>query len=99
MTTFPGSPKLLKGGLVLADPVSGTIQRVITLQYNPDSLSRTLQAKTVGQDNADRSEALRLRGPAVETINLEPEITPSPLLDAPHAQHTQLPPPPPLAAP
>ena len=36
----------------------GTIRRVITLQYNPDSISRTLQAKSVGGDTADRSEAL-----------------------------------------
>ena len=26
----------------------GTMQRVIVLQYNPDSLTRTLQARTVG---------------------------------------------------
>ncbi len=90
MTTFPGSPKLLKGGLVLADPVSGTIQRVITLQYNPDSLSRTLQAKTVGQDNADRSEALRLKGPAVETIKLEAEIDAIDQLEVADAQTTQV---------
>ena len=73
-STFPGSPKLLKGGLVLVDPASGAIQRVITLQYNPDSISRSLQAKSVGTETADRSEALRLKGPAVETIKLEAEI-------------------------
>ena len=45
MTTFPGSPRLLKGGIVVIDPESGAIQRVIALQYNPDTLSRTLQPK------------------------------------------------------
>jgi len=32
MSAFPGSPRVLKGGLVLIDPVSGAIQRVIALQ-------------------------------------------------------------------
>lgn len=73
MTTFPGSPRLLKGGLVLIDPDTSVVQRIITLQYNPDSLSRTLQVQGVGE-TGDRSEALRLKGPPVETIKLEAEI-------------------------
>ena len=48
MTTFPNSPRLLKGGIVLIDPVSAAVQKVIALQYNPDSLSRTLQVQGVG---------------------------------------------------
>ncbi len=43
MTTFPGSPRLLSCGIVLIDPVSAAVQRIIALQYNPDSLTRTLQ--------------------------------------------------------
>lgn len=43
MTTFPNSPKVLKGGIVLIDVESARVQRIISLQYNPDSLSRTLQ--------------------------------------------------------
>lgn len=73
MSGFSGSPKLLRGGIVLVDPGSGAVQRVIALQYNPDSLSRTLQVQGVG-DGGERSEALRLKGPAVETIKLEAEI-------------------------
>jgi len=73
MTTFPNSPKLLKGGIVLIDPATARVQRIIVLQYNPDSLSRTLQVQGVGE-GGDRSEALRLKGPAVETIKLEAEI-------------------------
>ena len=38
MTGFTGSPRLVKGGIVLVDPVSGAVRRIITLQYNPDSL-------------------------------------------------------------
>jgi len=88
-TTFPGSPKLLKGGLVLADPASGAILRVITLQYNPDTLSRSLQAKTIGE-TGDRSEALRLKGPAVETIKLEAEIDATDQLETGDAQTTEV---------
>lgn len=73
MTTFSGSPRLLKGGVVLIDPDSGAVRRVIALQYNPDTLTRTLQPKTPGE-NTDRSEALRLKGPPVETIKLDAEI-------------------------
>jgi hypothetical protein len=74
MTTFPGSPRLLKGGLVLADPQTGAIQRVIALQYNPDTLTRTLQPQVVGATGSARNEATRLKGPPVETIKLDAEI-------------------------
>jgi len=75
MTTSPDSPRVLKGGLVLLDPVTSSVIRVIVLQYNPDSLSRTLQAQSVGESSGgDRSEALRLKGPPVETIKVEAEL-------------------------
>ena len=73
MTTFPNSPKLLKGGIVLIDPESGAVRRIIALQYNPDTLSRTLQVKGIGE-GGDRSQALRLKGPPVETLKLDAEI-------------------------
>lgn len=81
MTTFPNSPRLLKGGIVLIDPDSGAVQRVIALQYNPDTLTRSLAPKTPAE-GADRSEALRLKGPPVETIKLEAEIDAADLLAA-----------------
>ncbi|MEA3335578.1 MAG: hypothetical protein U9R25_06675 [Chloroflexota bacterium] len=81
MSTFPGTPRLIKGGLVLIDPVSAAVQQVITLQYNPDTITRTLQVQSVGE-TADRSEALRLKGPPVETISLEAEIDASDQLAA-----------------
>ena len=46
MTTFPNSPQLLKGGIVLLDPETAAVQRIISLQFNPDTLSRTLQVQT-----------------------------------------------------
>ncbi|HEY9102450.1 hypothetical protein [Chitinimonas sp.] len=74
MSSFPGSPRLLKGGIVLIDPLSGVTQRVIPLQYNPDTLTRTLQIRGVGAESGDRIEALRLKGPPTESFKLEAEI-------------------------
>jgi len=73
MTTFPGSPRLIKGGIVLMDATTGAARQVIVLQYNPDSLSRTLQPQGMGE-GAQHSEALRLKGPPVETIKLDAEL-------------------------
>lgn len=71
----PISPRLVRAGVVTMDPVTSAVQSIIALQYNPDSLSRTLQIQAVpgGQDGL-RVDALRLRGPAVETIKLEAEL-------------------------
>lgn len=72
MTTFPRSPRLLKGAIVGVDPLN-PVASVIVFQYNPDTLTRTLQAQTAGE-GGDRSEALRLKGAPVETIKLDVEI-------------------------
>lgn len=82
MTTFPGSPKLLKGGIVLIDPGTSAVLRLIALQYNPDTLTRTLQIKALAE-GGDRSDALRLTGPPVETIKLDAEIDATDQLEFP----------------
>jgi len=73
MSGFPNSPYVLKGGIVLLDPTTAQVQRIIVLQYNPDSLTRSLQVQAVSE-GSDRSEALRLKGPPVETFKVEAEI-------------------------
>src|SRR5262249_19819622 len=78
------SPRLVKGGLVQMDPASGRVLRVIGLQYNPDTLSRTLQVQAVDQ-GGNPSQALRLKGAAVETIRVEAEIDATERLDDPDA--------------
>jgi hypothetical protein len=83
MSSFPNSPQLLKGGIVLIDPTTAAIQRIITLQYNPDTLTRTLQAQTLEPGAKDRSEALRLKGPAIETFKLDAEIDATDQLEFP----------------
>src|SRR5467141_2421857 len=80
MSSFPGSPRLLKGaivGLDLFNPVSS----VAVFQYNPDTVTRSLQAKGSG-DGGDRSEAMRLQGAPIETIKMEVEIDATDQLEA-----------------
>lgn len=72
--TAPNTPNLVHGGLVLIDPATSAVQRVIALQYNPNTLTRSLQVHGAGKDTADRSEVLRLTGPPTETIKLEAEL-------------------------
>jgi hypothetical protein len=43
MSAFPNSPRLIKDGIVLVDSDSGPVQKIIVLQYNPDTLTLTLQ--------------------------------------------------------
>ena len=82
MNTFPNSPRLLKGGIVLIDSDTSAVQRIIALQYNPDTLTRTLQVKGVAE-GSDRSAAMRLTGPPVETIKLDAEIDATDQLEFP----------------
>ena len=76
MTAFPAiSPHILKGGIALVDPDTGRVVQIIALQYNPETLSRTFQPQAVAAEGgADRSQALRLKGPPIETYKLEAEI-------------------------
>src|SRR5215217_8150888 len=72
MSTFPGSPKLMKGAIIGLDPFN-PLASVIIFQYNPDTMTRTITAQTTGGDG-DRGEALRFKGPPQETIKLDVEI-------------------------
>jgi len=84
MSASPISPRLVRGGIVTLDPNTSAIQSVIALQYNPDSLSRTLQIQAVqGAQDGTRVDALRLRGPAVETIKIEAELDATDQLEKP----------------
>ena len=58
---------------MLLEPESGAVLRVIPLQYNPDTITRSLQMQATGE-SGDRSEALRIKGPAVETFKVDAEI-------------------------
>jgi hypothetical protein len=89
MSSFPGSPRLLRGGIVLIDDATGAVVRIVALQYNPDTLTRSLQIKGAGGEGGDHLEALRLKGPPVETIKLDAEIDATDQLEAADAQATR----------
>jgi hypothetical protein len=82
--TFPGSPRLLKGGIILLDPDTTAVRRVVALQYNPDTLTRTLQPKAM--EGGGFAEALRLKGPPVESYKLDAEIDAADQLEQADAQ-------------
>jgi len=88
MTAFPGSPRLIKGGLALVDPASGALLRVIPLQYNPETLSRTLQIQAAGGEGGAHSQPLRLVGTPAETIRVEAELSAIDRLEHPDANPT-----------
>lgn len=67
------SPLLRKGAILMLDPTLGIPLGKIMLQYNPDTITRSLKPQTVG-DEPDRTEILRLKGPPIETIKCEIEI-------------------------
>jgi hypothetical protein len=84
LTGTPLSPRLVSGGIVTMDPDTSIVQSVIALQYNPDSLSRSLQIQAVpGGADGVRVDALRLRGPAIETIKVEAELDATDQLEFP----------------
>jgi hypothetical protein len=82
------SPRLVKGGIVTVDPQSGRTLRTISLQYNPDSVKREVQVQAAGESGGDRSQALRLKGAAAETITVEAEIDATDRLEFPTEHRT-----------
>ena len=65
-------PRVISGAIVGIDPTDPK-PLVIIFQYNPDSLSRTLQPQ-MGAEGGDKTEALRLKGAPVETIKVDIEL-------------------------
>jgi hypothetical protein len=100
MTRYADIPKPIRSGIVVVNPDTGTPQRIIILQFNPDTLERSLAPQTAGGPNAegggtgggDRNEALRLKGPAEETWKFTAEIDATDQLEvaAPDGIHPQL---------
>src|ERR1039457_4787626 len=90
-TGFPNSPRLVRGGIVTMAPDASTVQTVIALQYNPDSLTRSFQIQSTpgGQDGV-RVDVLRLRGPGIETSKLEAELDATDQLEFPSQNSTAI---------
>ena len=70
----PISPRMTKGGLARLDPAARRLIDVVMFQYNPDTVTRTLQPRAMTGEPGDRLEVLRLTGPPHETIKLEAEL-------------------------
>lgn len=75
MTTPPIAPRLLKGAIVGVDKFN-PLASVAVFQYNPDTITRRLSARTptFGKDAGARSDATRLAGPPQETITVQIEV-------------------------
>jgi hypothetical protein len=80
MSSFPGSPRLMKGAIIGLDPAN-PLASIVVFQYNPDTLTRRLEPRTMGGTEGDKSEALRLTGPPKETITVSIEVDASDQLE------------------
>ncbi|NEP19679.1 MAG: hypothetical protein F6J97_22780 [Leptolyngbya sp. SIO4C1] len=67
-------PKTVKGALVTLDTSLNNVTSTIVFQYNPDTLTRSLQVQSADGEDNSRLEPLRLSWPPVETITLEAEF-------------------------
>ncbi len=74
MTSIQVSPKVLKGALVGINPSTKLVVSTLIFQYNPETLTRTLQPQIAGGEDSARTEALRLEDAPIETIKLDIEL-------------------------
>jgi hypothetical protein len=88
MSSFPGSPRVVRGAIIGID-LFNPLASVCVFQYNPDSVSRTLQPQQAGE-GGDRAEAMRLKGAPVETIRLEADVDATDQLEQGNALAGQL---------
>lgn len=77
MTGLTRSPKTTRGAIVGLDPAN-PLASVVAFQYNPDEMTRTVQARAstggTGTSEGARNEALRLTGAPIENISMAVEI-------------------------
>jgi hypothetical protein len=85
MSTFPGSPRILKGALV-AYQLPALIPKVVVFQYNPEQVTRSLSPRAA--EGGGRGDAHRSDGPPDETINLSVEIDAADQLEKPDENAT-----------
>jgi hypothetical protein len=89
VTTFVDIPRPIRAGILTVDVETGVVQRVIVLQFNPDTLERSIAPQAAGGTadasgagtDGDKNEALRLKGPAEEQWKITAEIDSTDQLD------------------
>ncbi|MEA3189693.1 MAG: hypothetical protein QOD77_275 [Thermoplasmata archaeon] len=74
-SAFPDAPQIMKGALVVYPTgKSSDNPRVVTFQYNPDQVRRTIAdrapAGKQGDAGAAKADAMRVTGPPKETLTL-----------------------------
>lgn len=88
MSVNPEAPQVMRGGFVFLAPDTGRVLRVVPFQFNPDSLTRTVQPQGVGAEAGDRLEVLRLTGPPQESLKFDAEFDAADQLDRPDQHPT-----------
>ncbi len=88
MSSFPGSPRTLKGAIVGLD-IFNPVASVVVFQYNPESLTRTIDPQ-IGSEGGGRSEVLRLKGAPKETITADIAIDATDQLERADAKATRI---------
>jgi hypothetical protein len=73
---------LIRGGLVLVDVDTAAVQRMVVLQYNPETVTRSLQVQGVGSESGPHVDQVRLKGPPIETFKVDIEFDAGDRLDA-----------------
>lgn len=72
MSAPPIAPRLAKAALVVVDAFGS--RKSIAFQYNPDTLSRRIEARAVANGETERWGPVRLTQPPRETISLTIEL-------------------------
>lgn len=70
MPTYPYGPRILKGAIVIISETN-PLPQTIALQYNPETVTRSLQPQVEGGEQGARSQAVRYIGAPLETFALE----------------------------
>ncbi len=76
MATTPTGPRLLKGAIVAVDVSKSGVMPTTTIafQYNPETLTRTLDPQWAGGEPGQRSQEIRFKGAPKEPISLDVTI-------------------------
>jgi hypothetical protein len=86
LSSFPGTPRVLHGAIVSID-LTNPVPKVVLFQYNPDSMTRSLQPQNIS-GGGNRAEVYRLKGPPIETISLDAEFDATDQLEQPELNPT-----------
>jgi hypothetical protein len=92
---FPGRPRFLKGALVIyeSQDAGAPPPKVLTFQYNPENLKRTLERRAVeakGGSGAtpNKEDLLRAQGPPIEAFVMNVTLDASEQLEEPDNNQT-----------